>query len=324
MDSELKRRLVGTIIIVSLVVIFVPMLFEEKDDLSQDSRETRIPEFPQDFDSQVIPLPDAVPEAKALKEPAPEAAEEPEVAPVVRRDDALDPLDVSARKSPGTLAEEPGTQPLAPEDEDDFAKPAARPPAAAKPGAVPLAPAVKPGVKAPAESAAKTTKPAAEPAPKPAASKPAKKKTVTTTALPKPAAPAITPVTGAASESAPAGAAKPETKTPVAGAPEPVAKAASPTPAPAADTATAAKEPASLSWWMIQAGSFDDETNAKNLKTRLLQAKIPAFSEKVTGPNGTVKYRVRVGPEKERAKAEEVLKRMESEAGVKGMIVSYP
>lgn len=309
MDSELKRRLVGTVIIVSLVVIFVPMLFEEKDDLTQDSRETSIPEFPQDFNSQVIPLPDAVPEAKSAKESAAEPTEEPDAAPVVRRDDARDPLDVPAHKTPDVAEEEPAAPQT---DEDDFPKPPVKPaPAPAKPGAAPVSPLAKPAAKPAAETAAKFAKPIAEPVPKAV-----KKKTVTMTALPK------SPAGG------PAGAAKQEIKAAPTAPQPPAAKstpaAQAPGAAPVGVTASPAKEQANLSWWMIQAGSFDDEANAKNLKTRLLQAKIPAFSEKITAPNGDVKYRVRVGPEKERAKAEEILKRMESEAGVKGMIVSYP
>ncbi len=43
----------------------------------------------------------------------------------------------------------------------------------------------------------------------------------------------------------------------------------------------------------------------------------------IPSPNGN-SYRVRVGPELDRARAEATLKKMETEAGVKGMIVSYP
>jgi DedD protein len=364
MDPELKRRLVGTVIIVSLAVIFVPMLFEDKDDLSQDSRETRIPEFPKDFDSQVIPLPEAAPEAKnlsgttilpgakwderrspegqspgkdfvnmdaqslgrspngkdAASKSAPETgADEPAVPPAAHRHDTLDPLDVPPGKPLKTGEGEDemaAPQPGAIDDAGEEGLPAQppKPPVTPpKPTQAPVTPAAKPAAKLAPEATAKPSKPTNEPAlvekqatPAPketAAPTPVKKKTLTTAALPKPPAPE-------------ANAAPP--------APPPTVSPAPPPPAPTPAVPNAAKEPANLSWWMIQAGSFDDEANAKNLKSRLLQAKIPAFSEKVTAPNGVIKYRVRVGPEKERAKAEEVLKRMESEAGVKGMIVSYP
>lgn len=343
MDSELKRRLVGTVIIVSLVVIFVPMLFEDKDDLTQDSRETSIPEFPRDFDSQVIPLPEAVPDAKSAKESAAEPMEEPDVAPAARRDDALDPLDVPARKTADAAEEESAAPPA---DEEDFPKPPTKlAPVPVKPGLAPVTPVAKPAAKPSAETAAKsvsetapTVKAPSQEAPSPKQTvppKPVKKKTITTTAPPKPPTPSKTVGGGVAREAADggqAGTARHELKpVPTAQPPAAVKPApAAPTPpassgaGAASATPSVAKEQTNLSWWMIQAGSFDDEANAKNLKTRLLQAKIPAFSEKITAPNGVVKYRVRVGPEKERAKAEEILKRMESEAGVKGMIVSYP
>lgn len=113
---------------------------------------------------------------------------------------------------------------------------------------------------------------------------------------------------------------------------EPVVKAAAPAkpktavvpPAPAKPAvAETAKAAGKLSAWVVQAGSFSDEANAKTLVAKLRQAKIPAFMEMVPGPQGN-SYRVRVGPEVERAKAEVILKKMDSDAGVKGMIVSYP
>ncbi|HLF97388.1 MAG TPA: SPOR domain-containing protein, partial [Methylococcaceae bacterium] len=265
------------------------------------------------------------------KESIAEPAEEPYDAPAARRDDARDPLDMPARTAPDaaekeSLARQPASEG---EDEEDFPAPPAKPaPTPAKPAATAVAPPAKP--------APKPAKPVAEPAtavktpaqeavvPKQtAAPKPVKKKTVTTTALPKAPTPALS-ATGRTAEGVQTGAAKQEVRAVPPVPPSPAKPAPAPTAAPAGESASPAKEPANLSWWMIQAGSFDDEANAKNLKTRLLQAKIPAFSEKITNPNGDVKYRVRVGPEKERAKAEEILKRMEGEAGVKGMIVSYP
>jgi DedD protein len=333
MDPQLKRRLVGTVIIVSLVVIFVPMLFEEKDDLNQDSRETSIPEFPQDFDSQVIPLPTTVPEvtnpsgadldaqsagqspsrkdvaSQPAKEPTAEPGEKPSVPSPARRNDALDPLlNVPADKTSGAADSA---------DEEDFpAQPAKIAVTPVKPATTHATPDAKAAPKPLAETVAKPVSeaaPAVQTPPKetPASapvSKPAKRKTVTTTATPKSPIP---------DKSVPA--------TPQIPAAKPAPAPASAVPAPEATGAAAApKELVSLSAWMIQAGSFNDEANARNLMSRLRQAKIPAFVEKVPGANDSVSYRVRVGPELERAKAEQTLKRMESDAGVKGMIVSYP
>lgn len=64
MDERLKRRLVGAVVLVSLAVIFLPMLLEERQ-----GREVRIetsnippkPEVDEEFHSRVLPLPDDEP-----------------------------------------------------------------------------------------------------------------------------------------------------------------------------------------------------------------------------------------------------------------------
>ena len=77
MDEQLKQRLVGGAVIVSLIVIFVPMLFEEPVDTEQVATETWIPEQPkalrEDTDSRdPLPQPIApVPNTQVLDEPPP-------------------------------------------------------------------------------------------------------------------------------------------------------------------------------------------------------------------------------------------------------------
>ncbi len=59
MDEKLKRRLVGATVLVSLVVIFVPMLLEEGPVLSTSIDETNIPARPDtEFSSRVMPVED--------------------------------------------------------------------------------------------------------------------------------------------------------------------------------------------------------------------------------------------------------------------------
>lgn len=264
MDQQLKTRLIGATIIVSLVVIFVPMLFE--DGSSKDGESAAgAPDFPQaSFDSQALPLPGSMPSPSAQGR---SVVDEP-LAPMPSRNEPLDPLDVPA------VAETDGDELGVPKSQDIPEEPLAAPVRSE-----PKAPALKPA--APARMMAEEAppaKPKAEPA------KPAP-------------APAKTPAP-------PAAAAK-------AAAPAPAAKPAA---APAAGK---------LSAWVVQAGSFADENNAKTLLFKLRQAKIPAFVEMIPSPSGNT-YRVRVGPELDRARAEAIQKKMESEAGVKGMIVSYP
>ena len=56
MDQQLKQRLIGVTIVVALVVIFVPMLFERSDDKGKFSS-TGIPPIPDDVMEQTIELP---------------------------------------------------------------------------------------------------------------------------------------------------------------------------------------------------------------------------------------------------------------------------
>jgi DedD protein len=148
MDDALKRRLTGAVVLVSLAVIFVPMLVEEEPVLSPSIRESNIPVRPPpvliDPESRRPPPPgprdagiaDAGPDtAPDLLLPAPEKAAEtpvaevspaaPEVAPpepVEKREAA--PPEPPAEPAPAVAEPEP---PKAPE------KPAAAPEKASKP-----------------------------------------------------------------------------------------------------------------------------------------------------------------------------------------------
>lgn len=59
MDEGLKKRLVGATVLVSLVVIFVPMLLEDEPVIETGIYKTNIPPKPErDFSSRVIPAED--------------------------------------------------------------------------------------------------------------------------------------------------------------------------------------------------------------------------------------------------------------------------
>lgn len=60
----MKRRLVGAVVLVSLAVIFLPMLLEERQDREVRIEKTNIPKRPiaeEDFRSKVLPLPNDEP-----------------------------------------------------------------------------------------------------------------------------------------------------------------------------------------------------------------------------------------------------------------------
>ncbi len=75
MDDGLKKRLIGATVLVSLVVIFVPMLLQHEPVLEQEIVRSNIPPRPQrDFTSQVLPA-----ESEQLALPPKQQASPPSV-----------------------------------------------------------------------------------------------------------------------------------------------------------------------------------------------------------------------------------------------------
>jgi len=75
--------------------------------------------------------------------------------------------------------------------------------------------------------------------------------------------------------------------------------------------------------WIIQAGSFREETNAVVLRDKLREAGFDAYAERTVGDNGTW-WRVRVGPVGDRSGAERLKRRLESELRTAALLMSYP
>jgi DedD protein len=75
--------------------------------------------------------------------------------------------------------------------------------------------------------------------------------------------------------------------------------------------------------WIIQAGSFREETNAVVLRDKLREAGFDAYAERTVGDNGTW-WRVRVGPVGDRGGAERLKRRLESELRTAALLMSYP
>lgn len=75
--------------------------------------------------------------------------------------------------------------------------------------------------------------------------------------------------------------------------------------------------------WVIQAGSYADETNALTLRDRLRVAGFPAFSSAAQS-SGTNVYRVKVGPINNRLEAQTVQKQVESLIEQSTLIKKYP
>ncbi len=99
-----------------------------------------------------------------------------------------------------------------------------------------------------------------------------------------------------------------------------------------ATTATPVAEPqkpkqrVGLSAWVLQAGSFSNRDNADKLVKELQAQKFAAFLEQVEIKGRTL-FRVRVGPEVDRARAEQTLKRLNvllKEKKIEASLKSYP
>ncbi len=75
--------------------------------------------------------------------------------------------------------------------------------------------------------------------------------------------------------------------------------------------------------WAVQVGSFNKRSNALGLKDRLRKKKIHAFVERIIKNNKAV-YRVRVGPEATRKKAEALKQKLQKDLKLDGLVVKHP
>lgn len=125
------------------------------------------------------------------------------------------------------------------------------------------------------------------------------------------AAPSAQPEPAPAKESAPA-----KSPTTVAKAEAPKSKAAPPKPQLAGPN-TGAKA------WAVQVGSFTKRDSAEKLRDRLRKSGYRAFVTTAEAGGKTV-VRVRVGPELERADADQLRKRIEKELQLQAKVVVHP
>lgn len=74
--------------------------------------------------------------------------------------------------------------------------------------------------------------------------------------------------------------------------------------------------------WMLQVASVSSEQKAQELRDRLLAAGHKAYSRKIRR-NGTILWRVYIGPKFEKAKLEAIREQVDSSVGVKSLVVRY-
>ena len=75
--------------------------------------------------------------------------------------------------------------------------------------------------------------------------------------------------------------------------------------------------------WVVQLASLSSESNAVALRDRLRRAGFTAFVERVR-VNGKPVFRVRVGPELDRDRAEALRRRLQQTRNLRGIVLAYP
>lgn len=348
MDEQLKRRLMGATIIVTLSVIFVPMLFEDKSEGPASGGEESVPALPEAIEQHTIELPKSAEDVAAEGKPV--GKDSKKRAETGYRVIPLE--DPPAKTEPPPAAQQaaaPTEDAEVPVDEEGADEGGGETPPPVKPqakGALKEAPKAAltakgtptpAGKTKPGTTAARSTDGGEEPEftpeeapPVKATEAPAKKADKPKSLVP--AKPAATPANKLAPPAKPAEAHPPAKAVPVKPvaapkpAPVPPVAATHLTPAPAKPQepkppapSEAAPQPTS---WSVQAGSFTGEANARTLVDRLRKAGLAANMQVSQGQSGPV-YRVAVGAGTSRAQAEQIHKQIESAVGIKGIIQSH-
>lgn len=337
MDSALKQRLIGAAVLVALAMIFLPMLLQGPEVGEPDAAQVPLamPEAPDDaFETRELPL--AVPEPPAegdgvLGVPAPGEADPDAVATVDASAGAAPRVDFdpAAAEAPAQAVDAATGQPLPPEN----------PPASAPPAAAP-APAA-PAPAAPAPAAATPPTPAPAPAPLPASAAGGRYAVnvgsysnlanaraladklraaglpVTSESVDVNGKPAMRLRVGPYAERALAEAARLRVQQATGGQAMVVTLDAAAASAPAPATRPAA---AATVGFAVQLGALSSEADAIALRDRARAAGFTAFHQRIATERGVV-WRVRVGPEADRAAAERLRDGVAAKLGLRDAIV---
>lgn len=334
MDTPLKQRLIGAIVLVALAVIFLPMLVKgPAPDSGVANVPITAPEAPADgqFQTRELPLVAPAGGATGLQGAASSTAPLNEAAATPA--DAAAPADTSPAVAAGNYAVSFGAYASQKDAEaviaylkrsnlPGFSEPATingrqafrvrvGPYADRAQAEAARLEAVKVRNDVKAEvvtlDARAETPAAAAPSPASSASAAPAAAAVTTEALPPEPVAAAKP------------AVKPETPKP---APKPEPKPAAPAPAKPVAAVPAAPAASSVGF-AVQLGAFGKAEDANALRDKVRAAGFSAFVEQVRTDKGTL-HRVRVGPVANRAEAENLKAQVASKVGVAGMVRPHP
>lgn len=81
--------------------------------------------------------------------------------------------------------------------------------------------------------------------------------------------------------------------------------------------------PSDLRGWVVQVGTFAEQANALTLRDELRNQGYAGYVEEVRGKNRPL-YRVRVGPELEKSRAQSALARIREEFGLEPRLQRHP
>ncbi len=310
MDQKLKERLIGATVLVVLVVLIVPSLLTGPRVSNKPVVEDAQVHHAQIDLSQPVGSPS--PEANGAAQPTPAAA--PAItAPAAGSTAAPSTVAPSSVATADDRVPAAPSTPVAPKLPASKTTPAA-PNASSADGS---APALPPNV---AKSPAATVVDA-NPAPRTDAKSSGDPKALTPKADPKTVP--LSPAAGEAKTVATEPAKAPAKTLAPAPAPVPTPVASAPPKNPPAKTAVVAAKPepkpapkASAvdisGGWVVQLGSFAAKENAEKLAHDLKAKKFKAFVSEFRG-SGKVLWRVRVGPEQDRARVDRIAERLAAE-----------
>lgn len=337
MDSALKQRLIGAAVLVALAMIFLPMLLQGPDVREPDAAQVPLsmPDAPdQEFETRELPLaaPEPLGEGEAVLG-VPAAPDDPNaVATVEAGTDAAPRVDFSEPADDGA----PLQAVDAATGEPQPAAPAVAEAAPAAPAPTPAAPAPTPAPAAPLPTSAAGGRYAVNVgsfsnlanARALADKLRAQGLPVTSESVDVNGKPAMRLRVGPYAERALAEAARLRAESVTGGSAAVIALDAS-APAPAS-TATAAPAPATRApaaasvGFAVQLGALSNEADATALRDRARAAGFTAFHQRIATERGVV-WRVRVGPEADRAAAERLRDGVAAKLGLRdAIIVPHP
>lgn len=341
MDSALKQRLIGAAVLVALAMIFLPMLLKGPDVADPDVAQVPLdmPAAPdQEFETRELPL----------TLPTPETPEDGVLGldtapPGDRNPDGLVTLGPDGRPVGGTSADPVPDAVVEPVDEEpvDQAPVAAVDAASGEPVA-PTPAAPEPAAPAPA--------PAAPAAPLPASAAGgryvvnvgsfsnlanaraladklrAQRLPLTSETVDVAGKPAMRLRVGPYAERTAAEAARLRVEAVAGGSATVIALDAAAPSRPAAAPAASAPRPAAAAnvGFAVQLGALSSEADASALRDRARAAGFVAFHQRINTDRGAV-WRVRVGPEADRAAADRLREQVASKLGLTdAIVVSHP